>query len=200
MKRLVTAVAAALLLSRAVPALALADAVTVETKWNEKTVSVTTTGVTSLTLDVGGFGAAGGMVVGNTATTNGTDGTTQGASSVVTSTWTNVVGFDYSFLALGSTATLKIAQTIKMPVPLGVGIRGPNQTIRSTSTYTVPYPASYLFTVPLISTSTAIVEPVGVLVTHSFRAQVQNPVFILTNLTASGTYTLTVNYGLPHKE
>ncbi len=177
---------------------------TVESKWNEKTVQLSTTGVTATTFDIGGFGAAGGMVLGNTARFNGADGTTYGIASVVTSTWTNVVGFDYVFYASATLSTtfpsLQIAQTLKMPVPKGVGFNVPNSAVTSTTAYNTPYPSSYFFTVPLISTSSAITEPNGVLVTQSFRAQVQNPVFILSGLSSSATYFLTVSYGVPHKE
>jgi hypothetical protein len=177
---------------------------TVESKWNEKTFSKTVTGVTSATFDIGGFGSAGGMVLGNTGTANGVDGTTYGATSIITSTWTNVVGFDYVFYASATLSTtfpsLQIAQTLKMPTPAGVGFNNGNQNVRSTTTYNTPYPSSYFFTVPLISTSSVITEPNGVLVQHSFRAQVQNPVFILTGLTASATYMLTVDYGVSPRQ
>ena len=175
---------------------------TVESKWNEKTVSITTTGVTSAIFDIGGFGGAGGMILGNTGSANGVDGTTYGATSVITSTWTNVVGFDYVFYASATLSTtfpnIKIAQTIKMPTPSGVGFNGWNQNVRSTTSYSTPYPVSYFFTAPVISTSSAITVPNGVLFPHTFRAQVQNPVFILSGLTSSATYMLTVDYGVPH--
>ncbi len=163
--------------------------VSIETNWNEKTVAIATTGVTSLTFDVGGFGASGGAVLYRAATFNGVDGTTYGAATVVTSTWTNVTAFDYTIFALGSTATLKIAQLIKMPAPLGTS---------NPSSYTSPRPLDNSFSVPLISTSAAITIPVGVQHTHVFRAKVTNPVFILTNLSAAATYFLTVNYGVPN--
>lgn len=199
--RLLTAALAALLLTAGGLRASAQQVVTVETKWNEKTVSMTTTSVTSAILDVMGFGAAGGGLLGNTYVQNGTDGTTAGTTSTIVSTTPiNGVLFDYSFYAQGSTGTLKIAQTIKMPVPLGVGIRNGNGVLTSTSTFSKPYPVSYIFTVPVISTSSAIIEPSGTVVTASMRAQVQNPVFLLSNLSTSATYTLTLNYGVPYQQ
>jgi hypothetical protein len=100
-----------------------------------------------------------------------------------------VVGFDWTMLAQGSTATLKIAQTMKIPVP---------SLVRSTNAVqNTPYPSAFFLAAPVISTSSAINIPVGLVVGHIFRAQVSNPVFILSNLNAAATYTLTVNYGIP---
>lgn len=191
MKRLLmVAAAAVLLLSRAIPAFAAADPSTMEVKWIEKTVSITTTGVTSFTFDPGGYGAAGFAVVGGTKVSNGTDGTTQGSTVAVVAADRNVVGFDWSFLAQGSTATLKIAQTTATPAPRGL-------TAQNRSSFDNPFPASYYLTAPSISTSSAIMLPAGVQYYHAFRAQVTNPVFILSSLTAASTYTLTVNVGYP---
>lgn len=197
---------AALLLGSVMSARAAADPVSVEVKWNEKTVSITTTGVTSATFDIGGFGAYGAAFLGNPAKFNGVDGSTYGQATVVTSTWSNVTAFGYVFYASATLSanfpSLQIAQTIKMPTPNGYGLRQPSNMsgYTSTSTYNSPYPTANFFTAPVTSTSTTITEPNGVLVTHHFRAQVTNPIFYMTGLTSSATYMLTVDYGVPRAQ
>ncbi len=176
----------------AAPAHASADPTTLEVKWIEKQVQLTTTSVTSATFDIGGFGAVGGTIYPSTTTgtSNGSDGTTINSQSIVTSTWTNVVAFDYSLITVGSTATLKIAQTVRMPPPRG-SVNG------SPLAFNSPYPANYYINAPVISTSSAINIPINTQYVHQFRAQVTNPVFILSNLSAAATYFLTVSYGVP---
>jgi len=187
MNRIKMAVAA-LILACAIPS--FSQPVTLESKWNEKTVHLTTTSVTSATFDPAGFGAAGGMILGNTAHFNGTDGTTLNGASVVSSTWTNIIAFDYSILAIGGTATMRIAQTIKMPMPRG-------STNASSALFNSPFPGANNFSVPVISTSPAITIPASAQQNHTFRAQVMNPVFLLTNLSAAATYHLTITIGVP---
>ncbi len=201
MNRLKAATLALLFVACAPRAHANSDPVTVETKWNEKTVSITTTGVTSLTFDVGGFGAAGYAILGGSYTANGVDGTTYGSLLTITTMTYNVVGSDYVFYASATLSTtfpsLKIVQTLKTPVPNGIGIRNSNGVVFSSSAFNTPYPAANFFTAPVISTSTTITEPNGVLVQHTFRAKVANPIFLLTGLTSSATYMLTVDYLIP---
>ena len=179
---------------------ATGDQVTMETKWNEKTVSITTFGVTSVTLDVGGFGGAGYAINGGTQVLNGVDGTVWGSTApiVLNSTSTlparNVVGSNYIAYST-STFTLQIAQTLKTPPPLGAGSRNGN-----TTAYTVqntPYPSANFFTVPVISTSAPINVPAGVLWTDAFRANTVNPIFYLSNLSKGASYYLTVDYLVP---
>lgn len=185
--------AVAVLLSIAASARAQ-QVLTVETKWNEITVSTTITGVTSATFDIGGFGGFGYAGLGNAAKFNGTNGTTFGQSTVVTSTWTNVVAFDYVFYASATLSTtfpgLQIAQTVSTPPPPGANAKNP-------ASFNTNFPGSLYSTVPVISTSSVITEPNGVLVQNSFRARVQNPIFYLTGLTSGATYVLTVDYGVP---
>lgn len=194
MNRLKQATAALLLLAFA-PFVRAQQILTIETKWNEKTVSITTTGVTSMMLDVAGFGAYAAPVLGNPARFNGVDGTVYGAGTVVTSTWTDVAAFDYTMYSSATLAAtfagLQIAQTLKTPPAAGTNAK-------TTSGFNSPAPTSNFFSAPVISTSTVITIPNGVLFQHAFRAQVKNPIFYLTGLTANDTYTLTVDYGVPH--
>lgn len=203
MNKLKQAVAALLLLVCVPMARANSDPVTLETHWNEKTVSIAYVGVTTFTFDVGGFGPAGFAINGGTQVLNGVDGTVYGSTvpivlnSSTTAPAQNVVGFDYSFLAIGSTCTLKIAQTLKTPPPIGIGIRSGNTG--SITNYNSPYPAAnFALTAPVISTSSAILMPSNVLYTHTFRAKVTNPIFIGAGLTPGTTYLLTVDYGVPN--
>lgn len=187
MNRLATI--ALLLLAIALPARALSP-VTVETIWTQKTFSISTTGVTSATFDIGGFGAQGFNKPGGTYTANGTDGTTYGAPLSVTTNTVNVVGFSWSALSIGGDASLKISQTIKMPTPLG-------SANASSFSFNNPSPMANNFSVPLISTSSAIGLPNNVAFGSTFWAQTANPVFAFTGLTASATLYLTVEYGIP---
>ena len=163
--------------------------VSVETDWNEKTVSLTTTGVSAATVDVGGFGSSGFAVLGGSYTANGVDGVAAGTVLTVSSATKNAIGFDYWFYSAASSATLKIAQTLKTPT---------NPVPANTASYNTPAPSQYYFNVPVISTSTAITLPSATIVSHTFRALVSNPIFYLSGLSPSATYTLTVDYGVPH--
>lgn len=200
MNRLKMALATLLALSFSTLARAAADPVSIEVKWQVKTFSISTTGVTSAIFDIGGFGAAGAAILGNTAKFNGVDSTTYGANSVVTSTWTNIVGFGYSILPIGGNANFTISQTLKMPSPNGTGIFGNTGNVFSSSTYNTPYPASNFFTVPVISTSSTITVPNGVPFGDSFTAQVANPVFNFSGLTAAATLYFSFDYGVPRAQ
>ncbi len=199
MNRIKTAALALLLLAPAL-AHAAADPVSIETKWTVKTFSISTTGVTAATFDLGGFGGAGGMVLGNAATFNGVDGTTYGNATVVTSTWTNVVGFGYAVLPVGGNASFTIGQTLKMPVPNGLGLRNSNGVVFASSTYNTPYPAANLFTTPAFSTSAVITVPNGAPFSDAFTAQVQNPVYTFTGLTTAATLYFSADYGVPRAQ
>lgn len=199
MNRLKAAAAAAfvLVLACSLPARASGDQVTMETKWNQKTFSISTTGVTSATFDIGGFGAQGYKLVGSSYTQNGVDGTTYGAVAVAVSSTPNVVGSNYLAYSTNS-FSLQISQTVKTPAPLGLGVHGNgNTTVTSTSTFNSPYPTANFFTVPVISTSAVINVPASVLWTDSFRANTVNPIFRLTSLNTGATYYLTVDYLVP---
>jgi hypothetical protein len=184
-----TVTLAALLLACASLARAGSDPVTIETKWNEKTVSYTTTSVTAATFDPGGFGASGFAIIGGKYITNGVDGTTAGASVTITTATKNIIASDYWFNATGSTASLQIAQTVKTPPPAG-------SNVKTTSGFNTNAPTVNFFSAPVISTSSAIIFPTGTTI-QSFRAQVANPVYILSGLMPSATYTLTLNYLVP---
>ena len=172
-----------------------------ETIWNEKQLYISTTGVTSVTIDVGGFGAAGAAIPGNTWKRNGVDSSTFGKIEVVTSTAPNVVLFDFTAYSSTGAFSLQMAQTIKMPAPVGLGVNAnPNTTITSTSTYSTPYPASYLFTQPVISTSSLTSWPQAVALTQDFKAAVANPILYVTNLSASSTFYLSLKYGVPRTQ
>lgn len=183
---------AALLLTLAQPARAAADPVTVETKWQVKTFAISTTGVTSLTIDLGGFGAVGYAVLGQQMRANGVDGTTYGSASVITSTATNVVGFAYSVLPLGGSASLQVSQTLKTPP--GGAVRVSSGTSLG---YNSPYPAANAFSVAVLSTSAVITIPNGVPYDGKFQAQTMNPRLIFTGLTAAATLFVTADFGTP---
>ena len=197
MNRLKSAALAALLLAVAPLARAL-NLVSIETDYNQNTVSITTVGVTSFTLDVGGFGTAGYAVLGSSYITNGTDGTTAGATVLITTNTKNVVGFSYSFLPQGAAGTLQYSQTVKFPAPKGTGALNGNGG--SVSPQNTPYPSANFFTAPVISTSTLIVVPSLTPWSDSFWAKTTNPIFYATSLTASATYTLTVSFGIPERQ
>lgn len=178
-----------LLASLSLPARAIAP-VSIETNWNVKTFAISTTGVTSVTFDIGGFGGFGRAVAGSSATFNGVDGTTYGQSTVVTSTWTNIVGFSYSALPIGGSANLQVAQTIKTPPATGTNIT-------NSSGFNSQVPGAAYFTVPLISTSATIPIPNSVPYGAAFKAVATNPVFVFTGLTSAATLYFTVDYGIP---
>ncbi len=195
MIRIKTAAFALLLLACFMPARALAP-VAIETNWNQKTFSISTTGVTSATFDIGGFGAQGYARLGDTYTANGVDGTTYGASLTVTTNTTNVVGFSWSALPVGGSAVLQISQTIKTPAPRpprGFGV----QSSTVIPTFNSPAPMANSLTVPLISTSTTITIRDAVSVSETFTAVVKNPRFIWTNLTAAATLYFSASYLVP---
>lgn len=186
-------VAAALLLAPRASALA---PVSIETAWNHKTFSISTTGVTSATFDIGGFGSNGYARPGDTYTQNGVDGTTLGAAVNVTTNTTNVVGFNWSALPVGGGASLQISQTIKTP-PLNPPFRFGVQSSTVIPTFNSPAPMANSFIVPLISTSSTITIRDGVSVSDTFTAQVANPRFIFTGLTAAATLYFSASYGIP---
>ena len=198
MNRIKTALLAALL---AVPVVARAgmDPVTMEIKWNEKTVSVTTTSVGSLTFDIGGFGTTGYAILNDTYTLNGVDGTAYGALSIVSTGTQNVIGSGYTFLAQGATAQLQISQTIKTPPPVALTYPG---SAAGSGTFNAgsSFPGSNYFSGPVFSTSSFIIESSGTLITHLFRAKVVNPIFNLSGLSKNATYTLTVDYFVPQAQ
>lgn len=188
---------ALLLLVLAPLARAGSDPVTVETKWVTKTFSISTTGVTAATFDLGGFGAQGYAVPGGTYVQNGVDGTTYGAVVSISSATKNVVGFNYAALASGGSASLQIVQTLKTPPPLGSGVHSNGGAgFVSTAAYTSQYPASYLITAPLISTSSVITAPNNIAVSDTFQAVVTNPIYVFTGLTSAATLYFSADYGL----
>lgn len=188
MTKLKTLCAAVALLACAMPA--IAQPVTLETRWTQKTFSISTTGVTSLTIDVAGYGAAGYNLLGTTRTLNGVDGTVYGATITATTADVNIVGFSWSGLALGGSASLRVSQTVKTPPARG-------SANASSAGFNSPFPGSNNFSVPLISTSTAIILPDSVSVSQKFTAQTTNPVFVFTGLTAAATLHFTLDYGVP---
>ena len=176
-------------------AMAAADPVSLEVKWNVKTMAISTTGVTSFTLDPGGFGSAGYAVVGGTQVQNGVDGTTLGNQVAITTMTQNVVGFSYTVLPVGGIAQLQWTQTIKTPPPSAVKLSSP-----SAMGYNNPSPWMNYFSVPQISTSSIITVPSGTAFIGNFEAQVSNPIFYFTGLTASGTTYVTIDYGVPRSQ
>lgn len=170
-----------------------AQPVTLETKWTEKTFAIAFTGVSSGTLDIGGFGSWGRAVLGKTYTLNGVDGTTFGASATVSTNTTNVIAFDYTVLAAGGTVSLQYAQTVKTPPPGAVNAL----TLATVIAYNSPAPTANAFTVPLISTSSLMSFPSSTPYSEKFSAEVSNPVFYFTNLSAGATLYFTSNYGVP---
>ncbi len=182
--------AAIMLLAFASKSYAAADPVSIETKWNVKTFSISTTGVTSATFDIGGFGAAGYAILGGTQVANGVDGTTYGTNVTITTNTVNVIGFSYSALPLGGSASLQIAQTIRTPAPAGTNQKNPNG-------FNTNFPGAAYFTTPQISTSSAISIPNSVPMSDTFTAEVKNPVFIFSGLTSAATLYFSVDYGVP---
>ena len=175
------------------PAAALAP-VGIETNWNQKTFSISTTGVTSATFDIGGFGSQGYARIGDTYTENGVDGTTLGNVVDVTTNTTNVVGFNWSALAVGGAGSLQISQTIKTPErrgALGFGV----QSSTAIPGFNSSFPGAYTLVVPLISTSSTISLRDSVSISDTFTAQTANPRFIFTNLTAAATLYFSTSYG-----
>lgn len=178
---------------------AAADPVTVETKWVQKTFSISTTGVTSTSFDIGGFAAYGYAILGTTYTANGVDGTTLGAVLTVDTNTVNVVGLSYSALPLGGSASLKIAQTVKTPpphAPFGFGVQSSTVITAGNS----PFPGAYNFVAPVISTSAAIVIPNSSPWSDTFQAQTSNPIFYFTGLTSGATLFFTVDYAVPRPQ
>lgn len=167
-----------------------AQPITLETKWTQKTFSISTTGVTSLTIDVAGFGAAGYNLPGTTRTLNGVDGTVYGATVTATTADVNIVGFSWSGLAIGGSASMRISQTVKTPPARG-------SANASSAAFNSPFPGANNFSVPLISTSSAIVFPNSVSVSEKFSAQTTNPVFTFTGLTSAATLYFSLDYGVP---
>ena len=185
-------------LACSMPVAALAP-VTIETAWNHKTFSISTTGVTSATFDIGGFGSQGYARSGDTYTENGVDGTTLGTVVSVTTNTTNVVGFSWSALTVGGAGSLQISQTIKTPErrgSLGFGI----QSSTSIPSFTSPFPGAYTLTAPQISTSSTISLRDSVSVSDTFTAQVSNPRFIFTSLTAAATLYFSTSFGSPRAQ
>ncbi len=191
MRRAIAALA--LLLLPRVLAFAGADPVSIETKWTEKSIFISTSGVTSLTVDVGGFGSAGFAILGKTYKRNGVDGSTWGNSEVVVSTTTNVTLFDYVAYDT-NTFNIQMAQTVKTPVPAGAYAINIATSIPS---FTTPSPWSNNFLVPVISTSAVMSWPGSVALTQGIKSVVNNPVFYITNLNAGSTFYLLVNFGVP---
>lgn len=176
--------------------------VSIETDWNEKTVQFSTFGVTSFTADVGGFGGAGFAVLGSSYVANGVDGSTFGASVLVTSTTKNVVLFDYSIVSTNS-FSYQIVQTLKTPtnalyVPVQSTVTIPGVGVNTFSAQSA-FSSAYYFSTPQISTSSLISYPASGLVVPivfpPMRAKVENPVFLLSSLNKGSTYYLTVDYG-----
>jgi hypothetical protein len=199
MNRLQTALA--LLLLAFAPLARAINPVSLETDWNLNLFSISTVGVSALTADVGGFGAAGYAVVGNKYLANGTNGTTYGASLTVSTATPNVVGFSYSALVVGGTASMQVTQTLNTPAK-AVGSAStttgpyPNPTGTGTfGTFTTPNPVEWTFTAPVISTSSVIPLPSGVSFSGTFEAVVSNPIFYFTNLTAGATLYITSDFG-----
>jgi hypothetical protein len=194
MKRLILGLLALLAISGRASAL---DPKTIETDWNQKTFSISTSGVTSATFDIGGFGANGFAILGSSYTQNGVDGTTYGATAVVSSTTKNVVGFDY--IAFSSNSfSMQISQTLRTPVnpvPSCSSAAVPSGTFWAQSSM----PSSYCNSAPVISTSSVINFPPSQTIPLyvEFRAVTSNPIFRLTNITAGSTVYLTVDYGIP---
>lgn len=174
-----------------IPARAIAP-VSIETNWNVKTFSISTTGVTSATFDIGGFGADGYAIQGHSYRANGVDGTTLGAVSTVSSNTTNVVGFSYSALPIGGGANLQIAQTIRTSPPAGL--------VSQSTNFNSQFPGAAYFTVPLISTSSVIATPASVPIADVFPAVVTNPIFYFTGLTSAATLYFSVDYGIPRQQ
>lgn len=172
------------------------DPVSIETKWNVKTFSISTTGVTSATFDIGGFNAQGYAILGGTYTANGVDGTTLGTILAITTNTVNVVGFSWSALPIGGLANLQISQTIKVPPPHPGYIYGVASSTNIPK-FNSPAPMANAFVTPLISTSSTIVIPNSVPLSASFEAETTNPRFIFTGLTAAATLYFTTNYGIP---
>lgn len=180
-------------------ALAAADPVTVETKWVQKTFSISTTGVTSLTIDIGGFGSVGYAKPGSTYRANGVDGTTYGLVTNVTTNTTNVIGASYSVLPIGSSVAFTIAQTLRTPPPLSASQGGVFYSTKVTAGNS-PFPGAYNFSVPQISTSSSITVPNSVPWTDSFQAQTENPVFAFPTLTPSATLYFSCDYFVPRPQ
>ena len=188
MKRLKT-IAAGLLFAL-VGLRAAAQPITLETKWNQKTFSISTTGVTSLTIDVAGYGSAGYNLLGAVRTLNGLDGTVYGSTAATTTSDVNVTGFSWAALAQGADGTMQMTQTIKTPPARG-------SANASSSAFNSPFPDANNFSVPLISTSSTQRLPSGVGLSDRFSAQVTNPIFYFTNLTSAATLHFTLIYGVP---
>ena len=193
MNRLKQMVAAALLLACA-PISHSQQVLTVEQKWNEKSVAISTTGIQSLYFDISGFGTTGYAILGGTYTANGVDGIPFGTLVAITTTNYNSLTsaiFDYTILSLGATAQLQISQTIKTPAAAGT-----NQ--KNSGAFNSPFPGSEYFTGAVVSSSSWITIPANTLYTQYFRAQVQNPILNFSGLTKAATLYLQVNYGVPH--
>lgn len=200
MKKIKRAIFAILMAAIAAPvffpaqtARAAADPVSIEVKWIEKTYSShTILGATSATFDIGGFGSAGYAVIGNTMVQNGVDGTNEGTTATVSTNTFNIVGFDWWAEVVGSSATLQIAYTEKTPVSAQIRV-----STTAPQSFNSPAPMGYAFTLPKISTSSIIALPPSTPLSHTFKAQVSNPRFIFTNLTANATLYFFTDYGVP---
>ena len=175
--------------------------VTIETQWNEKTASISTSGVTSFTFDVGGFGGYGYAIVNATYTQNGVDGTTWGSTATVSTTTANVLLSSYSLYPIGGGGTYTISQTLKTPPKSPVlyanisGVNGVNNT--NTFLATSNFPSAVFFVSPQISTSSTINIISGTPYSHDARGKITNPVFTFSGLTAAATYYLSVDFLLP---
>jgi hypothetical protein len=193
MNRLKAAMIALLVLALA-PLARAQQVVSVETKWNEKTTAITTTSVSSLYFDVSGFGTTGYAILGGTYTANGVDGIPFGTLTAISTTNFNQlssVGFDYTVLSLGSTAQFYISQTMKTPSAAGTNQKNPGG-------FNSPFPGGQYVPAVVFSSSAYITVPANTLYTHTFRGQVQNPIFNFNGLSKSATLYLQVDYGVPH--
>jgi len=149
--------------------------VTLEVGWNYGFFYKKCTGVTSCVADL-------------TAASPVNNFTGLGAGVSISSL--NVVGFSWSILSVGADSTFTISQLIQAAPPAnanpagGTNYNGPSSSFNDSGHQAI-WPAAGAGNT--ISTTTAITAVSGIPLNGQFQAQVANPYFTFTGLTAAAT-------------